>query len=172
MKKRTLIIITILLLLFTGYGLFQYLSIPDGNTVESREQLLKDSPKGVSWNIAVEKNFQDFILSGIYSSNGKSGIAVFEPDDDRYKLVSKEWRDSSDEIIISGFTVNGTWYDLVWFHGAETKTAELTYTQADNNPEETFTFDTSNLEIICNPAPTDNYTLEVVYYDKYGNRYE
>lgn len=172
MKKRTLIIAGILFLLFMGYNLFQYLSIPDGNSLESREELLKDTPKGITWNIAVEQELQDFIVSGIYSSGGKTGIAVFEQEGNRYKLYSREWRNSSDEIIISGISIDGIWYDLIWFYGAETERAELTYTQTDNNAEKTLTFDTTNMEIICNRAPADNYTPEVIYYDKDGNTYE
>lgn len=172
MKKRTLIITGILFLLFIGYNLFQYLSIPDGNSVKSREQLLKDIPKGVTWNIAIEQELQDLIVSGIYSSGGKTGIAVFEPEGNRYKLYSREWRNSADRIIITGISIDGIWYDLVWFNGAETEKAELTYTQTGNNIEETFTFDTSDMEIICNPAPADNYALDVIYYDKDGNTYE
>ena len=128
-------------------------------------------PKGTNWNIAVEQELEEYILSGIYSDNGKSGIAVFKPNGHgTYKLISREWRDS-DEIIISGFIADGTWYDIVWFNGASTNIAELTYTSEGEKPE-TLSFETGDMSIICNPAPSDAYSLEVVYYDKNGNKYE
>jgi len=51
-------------------------------------------------------------LSSIYTDD-KSGIAVFEPvGDDKYKLVSREWR-NDDDIVISGFIANDKWYDII-----------------------------------------------------------
>ena len=72
MKKKTLIIFLILILLCIGYSLLQYWSTPDGSTLESREELLRNKPKGTNWNIAVEQELEEYILSGIYSDNGKS----------------------------------------------------------------------------------------------------
>lgn len=171
MKKKITVAFCVLAFLCVGYALFQYCFAPDGNTVESREQILKNTPNGTEWNISVEQEFQDYLLCGIYSQNGKSGIAIFEPKYNGYKLVSREWRDSSDEIIISGFIADGVWYDLIWFNGASTNYAELTYTNSENI-KTTVSFETANMEIICNPAPSDDYTLDVVYYDKDANRYE
>ena len=57
-----------------------------------------------------------------------SGIAVFKPyGNGKYKLHSREWRDN-DRIIMTGITVDNKWYDVVWFNGAKTDYAEITYT--------------------------------------------
>lgn len=170
-KKKITIIACIVISLLVVLAIFQYYLTPKGNSIESREKILRNTPEGTQWNIAVEQKFQDYLLCGIYSNNGKSGVAVFEPNDNGYKLVSREWRQSSDEIVISGFIIDGVWHDIVWFNGAPTKYAELTYTEAGNTPT-TINFVTDNMEIICNPAPADDYTLKVVYYDHDGNTYE
>lgn len=46
-----------LILLLCGFILFQYLSLPDGNSIQSREKLLKDKSDGTIWNIEIEQEF-------------------------------------------------------------------------------------------------------------------
>lgn len=170
MKKKGIIIITIILLAILGYGAFQYYSQPDGSTLESREEILKGTPKGIEWNIAQEQEFNGYLLSSIYADN-KSGIAVFEPiGNAKYKLVSREWRDAED-IVTSGFSIDGEWYDIIWFNGAETSSAEITYS-VNGKENEPIVFDTSDMKIICVQAPAKDYSLEVKYYDDNGNVYE
>lgn len=170
MKKKSIIVLCILVVLGVGYSAFQYWSAPTGNTIESREEILRGTPKGTIWNIAVEQEFENYLLCGIYADNGKSGVAVFEPKGKGYELVSREWRSSSDEIIISGFSIDGDWYDIVWFNGAVTSYAELTYTSEGKT--NTLRFETDENQIICNPCETKDYTLKAVYYDNDGNVYE
>ena len=79
LKKKWLIIILVVILLFLGVTTYKYLSVPNGQTVESREQLLEGIPKGSEWQISTEQSFNDLIVSGIYSADGKSGVAIFEP---------------------------------------------------------------------------------------------
>lgn len=55
------------------------------------------------------RRIKKHIISGIYSSDGKSGIAVFEPlGIGKYKISSREWREN-DEIIISGYIIDEIW---------------------------------------------------------------
>lgn len=171
MKKKTSIIISILILAFIGLSTYMYLSKPDGKTIESREQLLKDMPKGSDWKISLEQEIGDYIVSGVYSSDGKSGIAVFEPiGNGKYKLSSRAWRDNS-RIVISGYVFNGTWYDIVWFNGANTEYAEITYT-IDGVEQNPIRHETTNMEIFIKAAPAKEYSINVVYYDAEGNIYE
>ena len=108
MKKKTGIVFGILIIPFVAYSAWNYFGKPDGSTVQSREELLENIPKGTDWKIAKETEFQNYIISGMYSSDGKSGIAVFEPlDNGKYKMSSREWRED-DEIIISGYIIDGT----------------------------------------------------------------
>ena len=81
--------LSIFLTVFTGTTIF---SKPDGYTIQSREQLLKDLPRGFDWEIAVEKEVNSHIVSGIYSRDNKSGIAVFTPfGEKKYKLLAWQW---------------------------------------------------------------------------------
>lgn len=124
MKKKIGIVFGVLIILFLAYSAWNYFGKPDGSTVQSREELLENIPKGTDWKIAKETEFKNYIISGMYSSDGKSGIAVFEPlDNGNYKMSSRERREN-DEIIISGYIIDGTWYDLVWFNGAQTEYSE------------------------------------------------
>lgn len=113
MKKRIIIVAVSLIIILLGCSVYVHFSKPDGSTIESREELIGDQPKESEWNIAIETKFEGFLISGIYSTKGKSGIAVFKPiGNGKYQLYSREWREN-DEIIISGCTINGAWYDLI-----------------------------------------------------------
>ncbi len=167
MKNKVLILVILAILCFISY---HYIQRPDGSSVESREKILGITPEGTKWNIANEQGFNDYILSGIYSES-KSGIAVFQPKGSgKYKLVSREWRDS-DEIIISEIAIDGQLYDIVWFNGAAASYAEVVYT-INGVKEEPIVFDTSDMGIICSKAPAKDYFLEVKYHDSAGNVYE
>lgn len=171
LKKKWYIIILVAVLLFLGIATYKYLSVPNGQTVESREQLLEGIPKGSEWQISTEQSVNDYIVSGIYSADGKSGIAVFEPTGNgRYKLSSREWREN-DRIVISGYLFEGVWYDIVWFNGAETQYAEITYT-VNGVKQEPIKHDSTNMKIFINQAPAKDYSINVVYYDNAGNVYE
>ncbi len=144
---------------------------PDGSTLESREQLLESLPRGFKWKIASETELGNHIVSGIYSRDNKSGIALFMPNGDKeYRLLARQWRDT-DDIIISNFVVDNVWYDIVWFNGAQTEYAEITYTY-DGKKHEPIIHNSKEMEIFINPAPSSDYALSVVYYDNEGNKYE
>ncbi len=172
MKKTLLmIIIAVLVIIIVGIAAFSYFGKPDGSTLESREEMLAAFPKGKDWKISIEQKLGDFIISGIYSRDGMSGIAVFEPTGNgKYKLCSREWRDS-DDIVISGILIDKIWYDIVWFNGAKTDYAEITYT-VDGKEQEAIRHNAKGMEIFINPAPAKDYNLHVVYYDDVGNKYE
>jgi len=144
---------------------------PDGSTLESREQLLESLPRGFKWKIALETELGNHIVSGIYSCDNKSGIALFMPNGDKkYRLLARQWRDT-DDIIISNFVVDNVWYDIVWFNGAQTEYAEITYTY-DGKKHEPIIHNSKEMEIFINPAPSSDYAMNVVYYDNEGNKYE
>ena len=169
-KRKGRIIAAAVLLIILCLGAYRYYSRPDGITVESREEMLRGTPKGIEWNIARERELNGYILSGIYGGN-KAGIAVFEPTGSgKYRLVSREWR-NADQIITSGFFDGGERYDVIWFNGAPTSRAEMRYT-IDGAEAEPLVFDTSSGEIICEKAPAKDYELNVKYYDSDGNVYE
>lgn len=161
----------VLIILFLAYSTRNYFGQPDGSTVRSREELLENILKGADWKIAKETKFKNHIISGMYSSDGKSGIVVFEPrDNGTYKMSSREWREN-DEVVISGYSMDGTWYDLVWFHGGQTEYAEIIYS-FDGEEQEPMVYDTRNMDVLVHEAPAKDYSMRVVYYDENGNAYE
>ena len=170
--KKAIITLAILLVIIISIGAVQYYSRPDGSTLQSREEICAEFPRGKDWEIAIEQELNDYIISGIYSRNEMSGIAVFKPyGNSKYKLHSREWRDN-DRIIITGITVDNKWYDVVWFNGAKTDYAEITYT-LDGVKQEPIIHNAKGMEIFINPAPTNNeYGIDVVYFDSEGNKYE
>lgn len=170
MKKKCFIFIVIIILVVFAYTAYLYYLPPNGSTVESREKILGGTPEEIEWNIAQEQTVDEYILSSI-CSDGKSGVAVFEPvGNAKYKLVSSEWRNTGD-IVISGVWIDDEWYDIVWFNGAVTSYAELTYT-VNGEKGSPLVFDTDDMKIICAKAPAKKYSLEVQYYDNDGNVYK
>ena len=163
-----LIALSVFLLAFTAIS---FSNKPDGYTLESREQLLENLPRGFDWKIASEAELKKHIVSGIYSRDNKSGIAIFTPNGDKkYRLLARQWRDT-DDIIISNFVVDNIWYDIIWFNGAKTDYAEITYTY-DGNKQEQIIHNSKDMKIFINHSPSSDYALNVVYYDNEGNRYE
>ena len=170
--KKVIIVFSAIIALFICFSAVRYFDRPDGSTLQSREEICAEFPRGKDWKIAIEQELNDYIISGIYSRDGMSGIAVFEPyGNGKYKLHSREWRDN-DRIIITGITVDNLWYDVIWFNGAKTDYAEISYT-LDGVKQEPIIHNSKNMEIFIHPAPTnDEYGIDVVYYDNEGNKYE
>ena len=170
-RKILYLVIGILFIITIGIPILKYWLRPDGSTMDSREEMLKDLPKGTNWKISTERLLDDCLITGIVSDNGKAGIAVFEPrGDGKYKLRTSYYRDQED-IIIGGTLIGDDWYDLIWFNGAQTERAEVTYTVA-NEASQSTVYLSDNDTIICSLAPFKEYTLHVTYYDSEGNKYE
>ena len=117
----------------------------------------------------------DVLVDGLskleYRGYDSAGIAVFEPrGDGKYKLRTSYYRDQED-IIIGGTLIGDDWYDLIWFNGAQTERAEVTYTVV-NEASQSTVYLSDNDTIICSLAPFKEYTLHVTYYDSEGNKYE
>ena len=169
MKKHLLLFISAIIifaLLYFGY------SSPKGDTIESRENLLDAAiSNSEGWTIAKEIEIDGYIISAAYSADHKSTLAIFEPiGKGRYQFKTSTNRDSK-EIIIGGASINGIWYDLIWFNGAKTEYAEVTYI-VEGQTQNTLKYNTNNMDIICHPNPEKEYSLHVTYYDSNGNRYE
>lgn len=170
MEKRIGIVL-LAVLCIAAVSLYFLHSVPKGDTRQSRERILNDAiSKGNGWTIAKELELDGYIISGAYSTDHKSTLAVFEPTGNGgYRLRTSTNR-NAEEIIVDGTIINGAWYNLIWFHGAETEYAEITYTV--NGQEDTLRYDTGNMEIIAIQKQEKEYTIHVSYYDKDGNIYE
>ena len=169
MKKKFLLLIFIIMVCIIAYFIW---SQPLGNAIESREQILNNEiSKGDNWKISKEVEIEGYIISGAYSADNKSTLAIFKPvSNNKYKLV-KSRNCNSNEIIISRAIINNNNYDLIWFNGAKTQYAEIIYT-IDGQIQDTLKYDTIDMDIICNKNPEKEYTMNVRYYDDKGNKYE
>ena len=170
--RKYIIVFAIILAVMVFIGAFHYFDRPDGSTLESREELLQERSKGKLWLISVEQKIDNYIISGIYSGYDESGLAVFEPKGNgKYKLQTRVFRDN-DRIITTSSYIAGQWYDIVWFNGAKTDYAEVTYT-LDGVKQDPIIHNSKGMEIFIHPTPTNNeYGINVVYYDSEGNKYE
>ena len=141
----------------------------DGTTLESRELRLNQSDNGI--HIASEIKIDEHIVSGIIDANNKYGLAIFEPEDDnKYKLQTRFSRDN-DEIAIGYTIVNEIGYDLFWYNHADLDYAEITYT-VQGKKLEPIKLDAKENKILYYKAPSNDYSVEVTFYDTQGNQYE
>lgn len=164
------VIISAVLILIIITGLMDYKKY-DGSTLESRERIISEAQDSRQWKISVEKEYDNFIISGIYDDSGKSGIAVFSPNKrGGYSLCSRVIREA-DKIIVTGTSIDNVWYDIVWFNGAQTEYAEIVY-NVNGKEQETIKHNSENMDIYINKAPTTDYTIDVTYYDSAGNMYD
>ena len=172
MKKKVLLIAAAGIVCIMAAFLYFLASAPKGDTVQSRESILNRAiSTGNGWTIAQEIELDGYLVSGAYSADGKSALAIFTPTGNgRYKFSTSINR-NREEIIIGGAVINGKWYDLIWFNGAQTEYAEITYT-IGGETQETLRYDTKDMEIIYLENPEKEYTIHAVYYDSEGNQYE
>ena len=98
-------------------------------------------------------------------------LAIFEPTGNGDYKFSTSTNRNSDEIIVGGVAINGEWYDLIWFNGAKTEYAEITYT-INGQVQDTLRYNTDDMDIISIKNPEKEYSIHVAYYDNDGNKYE
>ena len=172
MKSKHILYILIPLICFIGVFIYFSAVLPKGDSLESREALLDNAiSKGSGWTIAKETEINNHIISCAYSSDGRSAIAVFEPlSGGKYKFSTSAYRDN-ENIIVCGASINGEWYDLIWFNGAQTEYAEIVYT-VNGATKEALKYDTTDMDLIYIKNTEKDYSLEVCYYDSEGNKYE
>lgn len=170
--KKNLFLIGLILTVCSVYFMYYICSLPLGKTIQSREKILNNSiSKGEDWTIAKELKLGDCIISGAYSTDNKATLAIFMPTKiGNYRFITSTNRDN-DDIILSGAMINGEWYDFIWFQGAQTEYAEITYI-INGQVQNTLRYDTEDMDIISIKNPEKEYTIQVVYYDSAGNKYE
>lgn len=171
MKKRVRIVLTAVFCI-AAVSLYFLNSTPKGDTITGRERILNNAiSKGNEWTIAKELELEGYIISGAYSTDNKSTLAVFEPVGNGNYIFKNSTNRNIEEIVISGAAINREWYDFIWFYGAKTEYAEITYT-INGQVKDTLRYDTDNADIISIKNPEKEYSIHVIYYDKEGNKYE
>ena len=170
--KKWLLIISATVICVAAAFLYFFSLTPKGDTITSRESILNTAiSKGNEWTIAKELELGGYIVSGAYSTDNKSTLAIFEPTGNGDYKFSTSTNRKSDEIIVGGVAINGEWYDLIWFNGAKTEYAEITYT-INGQVQDTLRYNTDDMDIISIKNPEKEYSIHVAYYDNDGNKYE
>ena len=172
MKKKLLLCGIAVVICVCAAFIYYVQSVPSGNTLESREELLNNSiSKGEGWSIVKEIKIDDCIISAAYSTDNKAAIAIFRPTSNGNYKFSTSINRSNNDIVIGGAAINGQWYDLMWYNGTQTEYAEITYSTSGKE-DETLKYDTTKGDIIYIKNNEKEYNLSVCYYDSKGNRYE
>ena len=143
-----------------------------GDTLADREKILNESlSAGRGWTISREKELDGFLISAASSQDGKACLAFFEPAGKGGYTLSASVSQDQGEVLVTGLQTGESWYDLIWFQGADTEYAEIRYTIAGEE-QAPVRYDTSDMEILCIKNPEKEYTLQAVYFDADGNAYE
>lgn len=170
--KRKKYIFAVAAILVLGFAVVSFIfqqSKLNGSTLESRELRLNQSDNGI--HITSEINIDEHIISGIVGANNKYGLAIFEPEDgNKYRLQTKSLRDNG-EIITGHTVINETGYDLFWYNQADLDYAKIIYT-VQGKKLEPIELDARENKILYHEAPSNDYSVEVAFYDTHGNRYE
>lgn len=171
-KKKFIIAAIIIAAVALIWFVFIREAVPDGSTRESREEILTGF-KGEGWSISTETEAGGYIVSGACGPGDEVSLEVFEPlGGGKYGMQSSVNR-KRDEILMGMVMAEGRSYELVWFCGAQTEHADITLRLNDSGEVITHRFDTSDGGIICFESPDSNdFNMQVVYYDKEGRAYE
>lgn len=171
MRRRTWVAAPgALILLAACLLIYHAASRNDAATVEDRERRLQEAMPDGSWTIVHETEVEGYLLSGARGGRGQSALAVFEPiGGGRYQL--REAVSHGAGVITNNVRIQDTWYDVIWFGGAVTEYAEVSYV-VGRESQGPYRYDTSEMEVICRPAPANEYSISAAYYDGEGTQYQ
>ena len=167
MKRKYLIVIIILIIVLLA-GILCFLT-PNGKTLESREEILKNTSSGkYVWEIDKEIKLYDYIISSAYGS--KDGLAVFKSyGNNKYKLQSVTYKEKG-KVVIEQIVYKSDVYYISKCNQANLDYAEVIYS-ADNEELEPRIFDVKENNLISFKSPSDDFAMRIIYYDKDGNQY-
>lgn len=169
-KKLLIAIDIIVVALIIWFGFIRN-PLPDGSTLESRQECISILNNGEDWTIDKELVIGDYIISSAYSSENKASLVTFKAEGDEYGIQSTVKR-NKDDIITDTVNIDGKGYVLITFMGAETEYALVTCTDNVSGEENTVRYDAEVSDIIYFESPSDDFNMNIVYYDKEGNMYE
>lgn len=168
MKEKTFLrTVTILVLLLM---LIICILKPNGKTLESREEILKNSNAGkYVWEIDKEIKLYDYIISSVYGD--KEGLATFISNSNgRNKLESVNYS-SKGEVIITQIIHEEEVYYITWCNQPNLDYAEVIYT-IDNEELMPKIYDVKENSLIYFKSPGDDFMMRITYYDENGKSYD
>ncbi len=162
-----------IVMVLVGIGIQYHTHSSDASDVTGREKRLERAiaKEGEKWQIAKELELDGYIVSGAYSTEQRAAITVFEQDanGDYQFLTAKDG--NVDQVLMDQIIIREKVYDVIWFAGAQTEYANVTYT-LENQVQHTIQYDTANMDLWYHEAPDQAYTIQVSYYDAQGNAYQ
>ena len=167
--KRKYFILIIFLILVLLVGILYFLT-PNGKTLESREEILKNSTSGkYVWEIDKEINLYDYIISSVYGN--KEGLAVFKSyGNNKYKLQSVTYKEKG-KVVMEQIVYKNDVYYIAKCDQVNLDYAEVIY-GIGNEELEPIVFDVKENNLISFKSPSDDFTMRIIYYDKDGNQYD
>lgn len=142
------------------------------DTLENRARRLREiSNLGEVTNIDQEIYIDDYIISGYTTKNNRHGLAVFAPIGDGKYTFQTNVNRQNNELIFTTVTINQTLYDIFWANKANLDYSEITYA-VDGKSCETIAVNAQDNQIVYTKAPAKDYSVEYIFVDKNGTRYE
>ena len=146
----------------------------DGDTLKTREDRISEIgslEEGANIDHEIFLNDGEYIISG-YSANGnRHGLAIFGRRDDGTYQFESNVSGTNNEMLSTTRTVGTDKFNFFWVNKVNLDYAEITYT-VDGSAKETITINAQNNVIIYTKAPAKDYSVECVFIDKDGTRYE
>ena len=173
--KKIRIVIIIAIIVFLALAIFFYHNYSckrNGKTIESRELILQEQFHA-DYLICEEKK-DGMIFSGFELSDGRTGLAFFRKDNNRYKCGQCKFVDSDVPAVLYKI-LDGKGCYLIFFNQPNMKYAEVTYTVTTLSGEQkevTLKYDISDYAVICSESPQWEQPIRIMYYDKNGNEYK
>ena len=173
-SKKYIIPSVIILCIVVFFFVFMSQNKNDCDTLEAREKRISEvSSLEEGANIDHEKFINDgeYIISGYNTNGNRHGLAIFGQRDDGTYQFESNVSGPNNEILSTTRTIGTEYFNFFWANKANLDYAEITYT-VDGIAEEIITINAQNNEIIYTKAPAKDYSVECVFIDNDGTRYE
>ena len=173
-SKKYIIPSVIILCIVVFFFVFMSQNKNDCDTLEAREKRISEvSSLEEGANIDHEKfiNDDEYIISGYNTNGNRHGLAIFGQRDDGTYQFESTVSGTNNEILSTTRTIGTENFNFFWANKANLDYAEITYT-VDGIAEEIITINAQNNEIIYTKAPAKDYSVECVFIDNDGTRYE
>ena len=173
-KKNYILIISVILIMFVCVSVFFYKDYShqrNGKTFESRELILQEN-YDADYLICEEK-VDGVIFSGYELANGRTGLARFVEDNDRYRVSQSKYANQDVPAVLMD-VLNGKYCYLIFFNQPNMKRVEVTYevtTFSGTREKVTFDYDITDYAVICSESPQAGQPISIIYYDTNGNEY-
>ena len=174
MKKSYIAIISIIVVVAVCISILyykDYSSKRNGKTFESRELILQE--KHDADYLICEEKVDGVIFCAYELANGRTGLARFVEDNDRYRFSQSKYANQDVPAVLMD-VLNEKYCYLIFFNQPNMKRVEVTYevtTFSGTREKVTFDYNITDYAVICSESPQAAQPISIVYYDTKGNEY-